>query len=267
MSRWVVLMGLLLASGCAFDSSVVVVVGGPGTVTSNPPGIDCRSDGGVCAIEVDASTTLELISNTPAVGAEFVGWSGACAGTGTCLVEPTNDVEVGAVFAAARRTLRISTSGRGAYLVQSEPPGIMCGPGPRVCAVEVPKNSEVVLSAGYDLGSTDFLGWSGEPACGTLDTCHVVLDRDRSIAAAYAVRLFLILGVSGPGSITGPNGLDCPGSKCRAQFADGSVVTLHATPSPGARFNGWLGGGCSGVADCTVTINYQTTVTADFVAM
>ncbi|MBL0220176.1 MAG: hypothetical protein IPQ07_40690 [Myxococcales bacterium] len=53
----------------------------------------------------------------PRHGAEFIGWSGACAGVGTCVVDATNNVAVGATFAEARRTLTVSASGGGAYAV------------------------------------------------------------------------------------------------------------------------------------------------------
>jgi len=63
---------------------LTVTLGGnaTGSVTSNPPGIDC----GVDCTEVYLATTP--VSLTPVAGpnAVFAGWSGGCTGTGACTV-------------------------------------------------------------------------------------------------------------------------------------------------------------------------------------
>lgn len=59
-----------------------------------------------------------------------------------------------------------------------------------------------------------------------------------------------------------PADLDC-GSACSESFTVGAIVQLHAEPDAGGSFVGWSGG-CSGGADCTVTILTALTVTADF---
>jgi hypothetical protein len=62
-----------------------------------------------------------------------------------------------------------------------------------------------------------------------------------------------------------PSGISC-GSDCVRPFATGSVITLKAVPAPSSQFRGWSGGGCSGNADCTITIGAATTVEAHFSA-
>ncbi len=42
------------------------------------------------------------------------------------------------------------------------------------------------------------------------------------------------------------------------------ALTLTATPTPGARFLGWSGEGCTGTGSCTVTMTQARTVTAPF---
>ena len=67
---------------------------GSGTVTSMPAGIDC---GSTCAATFDAGTLVELIA-TPASGSALTAWSGACSGTGTCIVPLAASSSVGAQF-------------------------------------------------------------------------------------------------------------------------------------------------------------------------
>ncbi len=75
---------------------------------------------------------------------------------------------------------------------------------------------------------------------------------------------------SGSGSVTSaPGGINC-GTDCAENFPSFTEVTLTATPdpasasSPGSRFLGWSGGGCSGTEACTVTVLDAGEVTARF---
>jgi hypothetical protein len=67
---------------------------GSGTVTSSPAGIDCGSD---CSEAYVEGTEVTL---TPAadIGSVFVGWSGACTGTGSCVVAMDAAKSVTATF-------------------------------------------------------------------------------------------------------------------------------------------------------------------------
>ncbi len=69
---------------------------------------------------------------------------------------------------------------------------------------------------------------------------------------------------SGSGTVTSsPAGITC-GADCSEQFSVGTLVTLTATPSPGATFDGWFGGGCSGTGNCKVIMNNDLIVSAAF---
>lgn len=66
------------------------------------------------------------------------------------------------------------------------------------------------------------------------------------------------------GNVVGNDGLINCGSTCVRPYNQGSVVTLQAVPdSVQWRFAGW-GGACSGTGVCTVTIDGNKTVTAQF---
>ncbi len=51
---------------------------------------------------------------------------------------------------------------------------------------------------------------------------------------------------------------------CEESYVSGTEVVLKAIASAGSTFGGWSGGGCSGVGDCTVTMNDNKDVTATF---
>ncbi len=67
---------------------------GSGTVTSAPAGINC---GASCSQPMAAGTAMTLTA-TPTSGSTFMGWSGACSGTGTCAVMVSSAIAVNATF-------------------------------------------------------------------------------------------------------------------------------------------------------------------------
>jgi len=60
-----------------------------------------------------------------------------------------------------------------------------------------------------------------------------------------------------------PAGIAC-GPTCSADFNGGTVVTLTATPGFLSIFTGWEGCDATNGTTCTVTMNAQKTVTANF---
>jgi uncharacterized repeat protein (TIGR02543 family) len=65
-----------------------------GTVTSSPAGINC---GSICSASFNYNTTVTLTA-TAAPGSMFTGWSGACTGSGSCIITMTADKLVTALF-------------------------------------------------------------------------------------------------------------------------------------------------------------------------
>lgn len=74
----------------------------------------------------------------------------------------------------------------------------------------------------------------------------------------------LVVSVQGTGTVTSsPAGITC-GTACSQAFAQGTSVTLTATPGANAIFSGWSGA-CSGASTtCAVNVNATTTVNAVF---
>ena len=70
-----------------------------GTVSSDPPGIDCATD---CTQGLGAGRQVTLTAS-PVPGSRFAAWAGACAGAGTaptCTIAMSGDQAAGASFAA-----------------------------------------------------------------------------------------------------------------------------------------------------------------------
>jgi hypothetical protein len=70
-----------------------------------------------------ANTLVELVA-TPAAGSTFLGWIGACTGSGSCMVAMNAEKEATATFAPAGIDLIV--------VAVSDPPRAVA-PWPRVC--------------------------------------------------------------------------------------------------------------------------------------
>ena len=68
---------------------------------------------------------------------------------------------------------------------------------------------------------------------------------------------------TGTGTITGP-GINCPGD-CTESYADGTAVSLSASPTGGSSFAGWSGD-CTGTGACNLTMNANKGVSGSFTA-
>ncbi len=158
----------------------------------------------------------------------------------------------------------VSLAGSGGGTVTSSPAGIDCG---TTCSVAFAEGTTVTLTATAVAGSV-FSGWSGE--CSGTGNCVLTLDSDKNATATFDQLPSFVLDVTLSGNGGGvvsssPSGIDCQPS-CSASFAEGTQVTLTATPNANSTFAGWSGAGCSGSGDCTVTLNADTTVDAAFTA-
>jgi phospholipase C len=239
--------------------SVQAAGGGGGTVNSNPVGIDC---GKTCTADFSSGTKVTLTA-TAAANSFFAGWSGACSGTGACQVTLTQNTSVMANFSSSP-TLGVILSGTGKGIVTSNPAGINCGP---TCSATFDPGTPVTLTATAATNSS-FVGWGG--ACtGSNPTCTVTLSASQQVTATFNVmqsapQLSVSLAGNGSGTVTSqPPGINC-GSTCSASFANGTQVTLTATPAAGSSFAGW-GGACAGTSStCTLTLTANEKVTAIF---
>jgi len=173
-----------------------------------------------------------------------------------------------ATFTAGSQSLTAITEstvaideGPGAGTITSSPAGIDCGAGQTDCAATFTTGSSVKLTATPYLSA--FVGWAGD--CSGTGSCTVTMSAARSVKAIFAPLKALRVHKpgNGIGTITSvPAGINC-GVTCSAQYAQGTSVTLTATPDPDSTFTGWSGA-CSGTGDCTVKLNADTDVNANF---
>jgi hypothetical protein len=140
---------------------------------------------------------------------------------------------------------------------------INCG---GACTTNVTGGATVTLTS--NPGGTFFAGWGG--ACAGTDlNCSLIVNDSLNVTATFIPIHTLSIGWSGTGTVTGnPAGLQSTqincGSSCSAKFAEGTVVTVTATPGAGQAFINWTGG-CSGTAPtCSVPISKDTQVQANF---
>jgi hypothetical protein len=242
---------------------------GGGTITSFPEGIDCDAD---CGAEFAVGKLVTLTAAAD-IRSNFLGWkveggTSSCAGTGPCDIQLDEDTKVTAEFEQLpQQSLTVSRLGAGEGSVTSSPEGIDCGP---TCSSTFNDGSTAVLTATPAAHST-FTGWqvSGSPgACPGTGTCSVTMSAGHAVSATFAPipqeALSVSMAGNGSGSVVSdPAGIDC-GEFCLATFDSGGVATLSAHPSPGSRFAGWSGSGCSGTGDCEVTVGAGSSVTANF---
>ena len=84
----------------ATSYTLAVSNGGNGTVTSVPMGINCAP---VCAAAFGVGSQVTLTAAPSSASYEFVGWGGACSGTGSCAVTMNANTTVSASFQLANR--------------------------------------------------------------------------------------------------------------------------------------------------------------------
>ncbi len=210
--------------------------------------------------------TSVSVSATPSSGSTFTGWTGPdAAECASGFVTMNADKSCTANFRIDIRTLTVAIAGAGSGNVISEPAGINCESD---CTENYPVNTVVALTTRPVTGSV-FVGWSGDPDC---SDGSLTMNSNKTCTATFGLdtrTLTVITTGTGTGRVfSSPAGIDC-GSGCTIQSADfnaGRNVNLTAEPAIDSDFTitDWSGCDNTGFRNCSVTMNANKTVTANF---
>jgi hypothetical protein len=245
-----------------------------GTVSSDPPGsIDC---GTTCKTSLSLGTGLTL-NAVADPGSTFVGWFGACTGTGACSVTLTGPQDVTALF----RDVTIPGGSSVLTLVNDDAAVPQLPHFGGTVTVTTPAGTAActVATCAYTVanGSTvRFDGLGGLPTwssgcVGTASRCQLVVSRALTITISFPMQILASssFGVNvsrtNGGTITSvPPGVKCGESRgCAAAFPEDTNVALRAVADPGYGFLGW-GGDCVGTGKCSVVTDGTRSVVASF---
>lgn len=148
---------------------------GTGTVASDVAGIACGAD---CTEDI-YRTTVVTLTPTPDISSTFTGWTGACTGTGTCVVTMDEAKDVGAEFAIKSFTLSVSKTGIGEGTITSDPAGISY-PGD---VTETYTYGTIVNLTATPAYNIKFIGWTG--VCTGTGVCSVTMNEAKNVSAEF----------------------------------------------------------------------------------
>jgi hypothetical protein len=200
------------------QQALTVRVNGPGRISGS--GISCP---GTCSASYASGTSVTLHAS-PTGSASFSGWSGACSGTGACVVNMSSGRSVSATFVPkpppGQHTLTVTVDGPGTV----SGPGISC---PGTCSATYTSGTSVALQASPGAAAS-FSGWSG--ACSGTSGCQVTMTGDTSVGAGFSQNYWTqhVYGTcaDGPCGLNERNG-PCYSSCARiGGFYDGNAVNV-----------------------------------------
>jgi hypothetical protein len=243
----------LFASGLATSPSAIsrtqgASVGTASSTTTHTLTLTTQSGGTVSA---------QSLTATPDTGYDFVGWNGACGGTGPCQVDINADPNVSAQFALKNFTISITATGTGTVTGS----GISC-PGATCNKTDVYGSTQTFTAtpgSGYI-----FAGWGG--ACSGTSSCTFTLGADTFVTATFVPlpKYTVTVTIDGSGSVTAPTAFSCT-TTCTKTHTQGTTVTFTAVPGTNQMFTGW-DGICTSATSTTCTYKYTAagTLTAHF---
>jgi len=190
----------------------------------------------------------EIVSLTASAdpGWSFSGWSGDAAGTTNPLtISILDDTSITANFTQNEYTLNVSVDPIDSGSVSVDPP-----------AVTYHYGDSVTLTASPNTGWT-FTGWSGD-ATGIENPLEVTITGNTNINANFTDEYSLVVTVdpADSGTVTvAPE---------QTVYHYGDEITLTATAETGWAFSGWTGDATGTENPLTMTIQGNTSITANF---
>jgi uncharacterized repeat protein (TIGR02543 family) len=232
--------------------STFVSTAGLGTITSSPSGINCGSD---CSeTYTTANNTVVTLTAVPTGSATFTGWSGSCAGTGTCTLTMNANKSATANFTMP--SIELSIGGR---MAVSNAYGVNVRSYPFIDGTSK-IGTQAVGSAGKIIGGPEYSndtngtqvtwwyvnydsgvdGWSGQ-------------DNLTATTQGNSTTYTVTISTSAGGVVYG-----------ETSYESGSTVILTPLPNTGYTFSGWSGDCTNSSGTCSLTMNANKSVTANF---
>jgi hypothetical protein len=248
--------------------AVKLTIGGAGTVTSDPAGLDCPVH--LCTSPPRTRGTIRL---EPAAQQDsiFQEWRGKrCKGAGSCVVSLTRDASLQAVFRprvipgeSAVLKLNVPKSDLYHARVRVEATGYKRWYCASLCIRRLRSGTALTLTWLVDVDPPP-VEWTGD-CQGDSETCVLILTDTQSVTLAYSGTALNTTGValnvtrSGAGFVESvPSGIACgSGHECSAAFPKATEVTLSATGTGRYEFDHW-GGECTH-AECVLTLRRDST--------
>ena len=219
-----------------------------------------------------AAGTEVAVTQSPSSGYIFSNWTGACTGSGSCVVTMNASQEVTGNFT---QIFALTTSASPSAGGTVSPSGVNS----YVVDTLVPVTASA--ASGYH-----FTSWSGD--CSGSGSCAVTMDSAKNVTAGFALDA-VPTATPTPGPTSTPTPTPTPGPSPTptptptynlttsaspsaggtlspsgtTAYASGTQVTVTPIAASGYIFNSWSGA-CSGAGTCVVTINADATVTANF---
>jgi PKD repeat protein len=267
--------------GYALVLDLSSVEGGSGFVSLSPPGASCDVEpygAEQCVYDLEPGQVSLVAQAYP--GSGFVGWTGACSGTGACVVSLTEARQVGASFLGPR-TLTVSMlsveDGHGFVSVSPQPlypdPSScdnVAQPGEVLCRFHYAPDTVVTLQQ-FAYPDSKFLGYGGQ--CSGTGPCSLTMPATAGAGPGVGMQYLgprtltvsMLSVEDGHGFVSVspqplyPDPSSCdnvaqPGEVlCRFHYAPDTVVTLQQFAYPDSKFLGY-GGQCSGTGPCSLTM-------------
>ncbi len=236
----------LVRGGEQSSGSFALTVGksgsGTGSVTSSPAGIDC---GSACSASFTSGSSVTLTA-TPSNGSNFGGWSGACSGTGSCVVGMTEAKSVTASFLTDACTYFLNTNSA-AVMATASTASISVTSS---CAWTATSNASwISITSGASGSGNGTVAYAIAANTGTTSRTGTLTVAGQTFTVTQAAAT-----VSAP---------VCTLSANPATITAGASATLTATCTPTATSHIWTGAGCAGTSasSCTVSPTATTTYT------
>ncbi len=246
-----------------FGRQMNLTVTGPGTVTSNPAGINCGAD----CTEVFGEGDAVTLTAVPTAGYE-VTWVG-CTPAGNVCTTTMNQART--ISASFLPTLTVSApTSEAGEVISSDPGGINCS-GVACTDTAAFANPNVRLTAAPNANRV--VEWTGcTVVIGNDNQCDVTVNAPRTVGVVYRDTFLLTLTMTSTTGGTGTvnltpgdiNGVNACTVNCNVRYVDGTAVTVAATPDAGSQFREFSNN-CTGTT-CAVTMDQVRAVGTNFTA-